>query len=64
MRNFLEKASKAYYEGKPIISDIEFDMLAKKYNFDDVAIKLQMVSLTIFVCTHCKNFSILQKVLL
>ena len=36
MRNFLEKASKAYYEGKPIISDIEFDMLAKKYNFDDV----------------------------
>jgi len=36
MRNFLEKASASYYSGQPIISDAEFDSLAKKYNFEDV----------------------------
>ena len=36
MRNFLEKASVAYYSGSPLISDVEFDSLAKKYNFEEV----------------------------
>lgn len=36
MRNFLAYASAKYYAGEPIISDHEFDRLAKQYNFDDV----------------------------
>ena len=36
MRDFLEKASLAYYSGCPIISDEEFDALVKKYNYDQV----------------------------
>lgn len=36
MNDFLKKASKAYYEGNPIISDAEFDELAKKVSFTDV----------------------------
>lgn len=36
MKDFLDKASKAYYEGQPIISDAEFDELARKYEYDSV----------------------------
>ena len=36
MREFLDKASLAYYSGYPIISDAEFDALVKKYNYDQV----------------------------
>ena len=36
MKNFLEHASRKYYEGNPIISDEEFDFLAKEYNFTSV----------------------------
>ena len=36
MREFLEKASLAYYSGCPIISDEEFDSLAAKYSYTDV----------------------------
>lgn len=36
MHDFLEKASKAYYEGNPILSDAEFDELSKRHNFDGV----------------------------
>jgi DNA ligase (NAD+) len=36
MRDFLEKASLAYYSGAPIISDAEFDSLAAKYSYDQV----------------------------
>jgi len=36
MRDFLEKASAAYYSGFPLISDAEFDALAKRYNFEEV----------------------------
>jgi DNA ligase (NAD+) len=36
MREFLVKASKAYYEGTPIISDAEFDILAKEMGFNEV----------------------------
>lgn len=36
MRDFLEKASKAYYEGNPFISDEEFDELSKKHDFEGV----------------------------
>ena len=30
MKNFLEQASRKYYEGDPIISDDEFDALGKR----------------------------------
>jgi NAD-dependent DNA ligase len=36
MREFLTKAAKAYYEGTPIISDAEFDILAKETGFNEV----------------------------
>ena len=36
MKDFIEKASLAYYSGCPIISDAEFDGLVKKYNYDQV----------------------------
>ena len=36
MRNFLAYAAAKYYAGEPIITDAEFDKLAKQYNFEDV----------------------------
>lgn len=36
MSKFLEKASKAYYEGNPIISDTEYDALADQTGFERV----------------------------
>ena len=36
MRDFLDKASKFYYEGNSIISDASFDLLAAKYNYKTV----------------------------
>lgn len=36
MYSFLEKASAMYYAGSPIISDEEFDALAKQYNYESV----------------------------
>ena len=36
MREFLEKASLAYYSGCPIISDSEFDSLVAKYGYNAV----------------------------
>ena len=36
MREFLEKASVAYYSGYPLISDTEFDALAAKYGYNVV----------------------------
>ena len=36
MRDFLEHATKKYYEGEPIISDEQFDSLASVYKFHDV----------------------------
>ena len=36
MTKFLEQASKAYYEGTPIISDEEFDYLAELHGFNKV----------------------------
>ena len=36
MRNFLAYAAAKYYAGEPIITDAEFDRLAKQYNFEDV----------------------------
>lgn len=36
MKQFLAYASAKYYAGSPIISDVEFDKLAKQYNYTDV----------------------------
>jgi len=36
MQHFLEKASAMYYSGTPILSDAEFDSLARLYNYDTV----------------------------
>jgi DNA ligase (NAD+) len=36
MQHFLEKASAMYYSGTPILSDAEFDALARLYNYDTV----------------------------
>lgn len=36
MKNFLAYAAAKYYAGEPIITDAEFDRLAKQYNFNNV----------------------------
>ena len=36
MQEFLDRASTMYYEGYPIISDEEFDLLADKHNYNKV----------------------------
>ena len=36
MQDFLKHASTKYYEGRPIISDEQFDALASVYKFHDV----------------------------
>jgi len=36
LKNFLDKASTAYYEGSPFLTDEEFDLLAAKYNYNTV----------------------------
>ena len=36
MQHFLEKASAMYYSGSPILSDEEFDTLARKYRYEEV----------------------------
>lgn len=36
MQAFLDRASTMYYEGYPIISDEEFDLLAEKHNYNKV----------------------------
>ena len=36
MKDFLDRASQMYYQGSPILSDAEFDSLARKYNYNVV----------------------------
>lgn len=36
MKNFLDYASKRYYEGTPVLSDAEFDRLAETYSYHEV----------------------------
>ena len=36
MQDFLDRASKLYYEGTPLLSDEEFDLLAQKHNYNTV----------------------------
>lgn len=36
MKDLLDRASAAYYEGNPILSDEEFDRLAEKYSYSSV----------------------------
>lgn len=58
MRDFLEKASLAYYSGCPIISDAEFDALVKKYNYDQVGHQVTDGYLICIVCTLFKKSSV------
>jgi NAD-dependent DNA ligase len=39
MKDFLDKASEAYYNGSPIISDAQFDKLAESCNYNAVGAK-------------------------
>jgi NAD-dependent DNA ligase len=39
MQEYLKRASKAYYDGYPIISDAEFDRLVDQFGFDEVGAK-------------------------
>ena len=36
MQKLLDAASKAYYEGNPIMSDAQFDVLASSIGYDSV----------------------------
>lgn len=36
MKDFLDRAAKAYYDGKPIISDEEFDALSSAFSYESV----------------------------
>ena len=36
MKDFLDRASKAYYEGTPVISDAEFDILSSHFDYKSV----------------------------
>ena len=36
MQSLLDLASRKYYEGNPILSDVEFDFLADRYNYSSV----------------------------
>lgn len=56
MRDFLDKASKAYYEGKPIITDAEFDYLSSKFNYEEVGYRSD------FKFSHMYPMRSLQKV--
>lgn len=56
MRDFLDKASKAYYEGQPIISDAEFDELIRRYDYDEVGYRSE------FKFSHLYPMRSLQKV--
>ena len=56
MRDFLDKASKAYYEGKPIMTDAEFDYLSSKYEYDEVGYRSD------FKFSHLYPMRSLQKV--
>lgn len=40
MKDFLDYASRKYYEGDPVISDEEFDVLASHYGYDSVGYKI------------------------
>ena len=41
MREFLDHASKLYYEGSPILSDAEFDKLAYQHNYNCVGYRVE-----------------------
>lgn len=36
MKEFLDYASDMYYQGKPVMADLEFDILARKYDYKSV----------------------------
>ena len=36
MKDFLDRAAKAYYDGNPIISDEDFDALSSAFSYESV----------------------------
>lgn len=54
-KSFLDSASEAYYKGTPIISDTQFDSLAKIMNYDKVGNSAEGT------CTHYNRLYSLQK---
>ncbi len=40
MQEFLDRASQLYYEGNPILSDEEFDLLADRHQYNSVGYKV------------------------
>lgn len=57
IQKYLEKASKAYYEGNPIISDTLFDSLSEYYNLEEVVGHKE----TTGTCKHYTRLYSLQK---
>ncbi len=41
MQDYLKKCAEAYYNGNPIISDAEFDLLAGKFGYEEVGAKIE-----------------------
>ncbi len=39
MQEYLKKCSEAYYNGKPLITDMQFDLLVDKFGFNEVGAK-------------------------
>lgn len=56
MRDFLDKASRAYYEGRPLITDAEFDYLSNKFQYEEVGYRSE------FKFSHLYPMRSLQKV--
>jgi len=54
----LEEASKAYYEGNPVMSDAQFDSLAEQHNWSSVGYELNSSDARI---THTHRLYSLQK---
>ena len=40
MKEFLDRACEAYYEGVPFMTDEEFDLLAEKHQYNAVGYKV------------------------
>jgi hypothetical protein len=63
MREFLHKASMLYYEGSPILSDAEFDLLAQKHHYNAVGYTVTVRFRIRSRCSPYKNVLILTMLL-